>query len=125
MDGHSVNADLLCCILSGPESYRIDSFHIERTTPLIRFLTNGTQFYSFEQYERYQHPPILAPQYRYRICQYLSESDLERGRHSTMWEGHNVDEVRQRWANLIGRGFASTEYPLGSDNTILECVVSL
>ena len=125
MDGHSVNADILCCVLSDSESSRIGSFHTERQKQMIRFLTNGTQFYSFERIEIYQNPPMFPPQYKYRICQYLSDSDLDRGRHSTMWEGHSVDHVRERWANLIGRGFASTEYPLGSDNTILTRVVSL
>lgn len=76
---------------------------------MIRFLTNGTQFYSFERIEIHQNPPILGEKYKYRICQYLSDSDFERGRHVSMWEGEDVGSVRSRWENLISRGFTRRE----------------
>lgn len=102
MDEHSGIADAGCLVLSDSESPRIGCFDPERQKPMIRFLTNRNQFYTFERFED-------SPQYQYRICQYLSESDMNRGRHATVWEGHGVDHVRERWANLISRGFTQTE----------------
>lgn len=81
---------------------------------MIRFLTNGTQFYSFERMAVYGIRPQTygyRPRYRYRICQYLSAEDYHRGRDSTMWEGNDVDTVRSRWAYQMGRGYWETEHP--------------